>query len=139
MTCRGFKKSSERRSGIGEDEKQPMMVRLAARWRRFNLVRLVTLKKETIWVKKSFIQKREGLLRVPHEEAEIQCKTYRRGKNLAFSEDTCLENVRVRLKMIPKKVRVGLKRRRDPSKRRLGWRLAWCGSTEKKYANVIVV
>ena len=27
----------------------------------------------------------------PHEEAEIQRKALRRGKNLAFSEDTCLE------------------------------------------------
>ena len=27
----------------------------------------------------------------PHEEAEIQHKALRRGKNLVFSEDTCLE------------------------------------------------
>ena len=27
----------------------------------------------------------------PHEEVEIQRKALRRGKNLAFSEDTCLE------------------------------------------------
>ena len=27
------------------------------------------------------------------------------------------------------------KRRREPSKRRLGWRLAWWGSTEKKEAS----
>ena len=31
----------------------------------------------------------------PHEEAEIQRKALRRGKNLAFSEDTCLEKERV--------------------------------------------
>ena len=31
-----------------------------------------------------------------------------------------------------KKVGVGLKWRRELSKRRLGWRLAWWGSTEKK-------
>ena len=36
--------------------------------------------------------------------------------------------------MIPSKVGVGLKRRREPSRRRLGWRLAWWGSTEKKEA-----
>ena len=34
-------------------------------------------------------------------------------------------------KVTPRKVGVGLKRRREPSKRRLGWRLAWWGSTEK--------
>ena len=34
----------------------------------------------------------EGL----HEEAEIQRKALRQGKNLAFGEDTCLENERVR-------------------------------------------
>ena len=70
----------------------------------------------------------------PHEEAEIQRKALRRGKNLAFSEDTCLEKKRVRSKVAPRKVGVGLKRRWEPSKRRLGWRLAWWGSTEKKEA-----
>ena len=30
---------------MGKDERQPEIVRLAARWRRFNLVILVTLKK----------------------------------------------------------------------------------------------
>ena len=33
------------------------------------------------------------------------------------------------------KVGVGLKRGREPSRRRLGWRLAWWGSTEKKEAS----
>ena len=56
----------------------------------------------------------------PHEEAEIQRKALRRGKNLVFSEDTCLEKERVRSKVIPRKVGVGLKRRREPSRRRLG-------------------
>ena len=55
-----------------------------------------------------------------HEEAEIQRKALRRGKNLAFSEDTCLEKKRVRSKVTPRKVGVGLKRRREPSRRRLG-------------------
>ena len=53
----------------------------------------------------------------PHEEAEIQRKALRRGKNLAFSEDTCLEKDRVRLKVTPRKVRVELKRRRKPNRR----------------------
>ena len=61
----------------------------------------------------------------PHDEAEIQRKALRRGKNLAFSEDTCLEKERVRSKVTPRKVGVGLKRRQEPSRRRLGWRLAW--------------
>ena len=69
-----------------------------------------------------------------HEEAEIQRKALRRGKNLAFSENTCLEKERVRSKVTPRKVGVGLKRRREPSKG-LGWRLAWWGSTEKKEAS----
>ena len=68
----------------------------------------------------------------PHEEAQIQCKTLRREKNLAFSEDTRLEKQRVRSKVTPRKVGVGLKRRQEPSKRRLGYRLPWWGSTEKK-------
>ena len=71
----------------------------------------------------------------PYEEAEIQRKALRRGKNLAFSEGTCLEKERVRSKVTPRKVGVGLKRRREPSRRRLGWRLAWWGSNEKKEAS----
>ena len=34
----------------------------------------------------------------------------------------------------PRKVGVGLKRRREPSRRRLGWSLAWWTSTGKKEA-----
>ena len=45
MTHRRGKKASERRSGIGEDERQLVTVRLAARWRRSNLVKLVALRK----------------------------------------------------------------------------------------------
>ena len=71
----------------------------------------------------------------PHDEAEIQRKALRRGKNLAFREDTFLEKERVRSKVTPRKGGVGLKRRREPSKRRLGWRLAWWGSNEKKEAS----
>ena len=71
----------------------------------------------------------------PHEVAEIQRMALRRGKNLAFSEDTCLEKERVRSKVAPRKVGVGLKRRREHSKSRVGWRLAWWGSTEKKEAS----
>ena len=67
----------------------------------------------------------------PHEEAEIQSKALRRGKHLAFSEDTRLEKERVRSKVTPRKLGVGLKRRQEPSKRRL----AWWGSTEKKEAS----
>ena len=52
-------------------------------------------------------------------------------ENLAFSEDTCLEKERVRSKVTLRKVGVGLKRRWEPSKRRL----AWWESTEKKEAS----
>ena len=55
----------------------------------------------------------------PHEEAEIQCKALRRGKNLAFSQDTCLAKERVRSKVTPRKVGVGLKRRWEPSMRKV--------------------
>ena len=81
------------------------------------------------------MQKTEDSLEGPHEEAEIQHKALRRGKNLAFSEDTCLEKERVRSKVTPRKVGVGLKRRWELSKSRLDWRLAWWGSTEKKEAS----
>ena len=45
MTRRGGREAPGRRSGIGEDERQPEMARLAARWRRSNLMILVALKK----------------------------------------------------------------------------------------------
>ena len=54
-----------------------------------------------------------------HEEAEIQRKVLRRGKNLAFNEDICLEKERLRSKVTPRKIGVGLKQRREPSKK--GW------------------
>ena len=109
-----------------------MIARLAARWRRSNLLILVTLKKGNhsgeAYVRRSrrkaLYRTERDSLEVPHEEAEIQRKTLRQGKNLAFSEDTCLENERVRSKMTPRKVGGGLKRRRELSKTRLGWRLA---------------
>ena len=67
------------------------------------------------------MQKRKGLLRGPHEEADIQCKALRRGKNLAFREDTCFAKERVRSKVTPRKVGVELKWRGELNKRRLGW------------------
>ena len=143
MTRRGGKEASEKSSGIGDDERQPVMARLAARWRRSNSVKLVTLRKGNhpgeAYVRRG---RRKALYRTerdsidgPHEEAEIQRKALRHGKNLAFSEDTCLEKEKVRSKMTPRKVGVGLKRRREPSRKRLGWRLAWWGSTEKNKAS----
>ena len=45
MTRRGGKEASMSSRGVGNDERQPVMPRLAARWRRSNLVKLVTLRK----------------------------------------------------------------------------------------------
>ena len=59
-------------------------------------------------------------LQGPCEEAEIQRKALRQGKNLAFSEDACLEKEKGRSKVTPRKVGVRLKRRQEPSKIRLG-------------------
>ena len=75
---------------------------------------------------------------MPHEEAKIQRKALRRGKNLAFSEEICLQKESVQSKVTPRKVGVGLKRRREPSKSRMGWRLAWWRSTEKKEASYLL-
>ena len=51
---------------------------------------------------------------------------------MVFSEDTCLEKERVRLKVTPRKVGVGLKWRRELNKTSLGRRSAWMESNEKK-------
>ena len=45
MTRRGGREASVSSRGIGEDERQPVMARLAARRRRSNLVKLVALRK----------------------------------------------------------------------------------------------
>ena len=85
--------------------------------------------------RKALYRRDRDFLEGAHDDAEIQHKALRRGKNLAFSEDTCLEKEKVRSKVTPRKVGVGLKRRQEPCRRRLGWRLAWWGSTEKKEAS----
>ena len=99
MTCRGGKKAPERRSGIEEDQKHPVMVQLAARWRRSNLVILAMLKKGNHPGKpyvrrgqrKTSHRRERDSLEGPHEEAEIRCKALRRKRNIAVSKDTCLE------------------------------------------------
>ena len=58
--------------------------------------------------RKALYRRERDSLEGRHEEAEIQRKALRRGKNLAFSEDTCLEKERVRSKVTPRKVGVGL-------------------------------
>ena len=70
MTRRGDRETSERRSGIGEDERQPVIAQLEARRRRSNLVIMATLRKETFGLSisekgsmKSFLQERKELLR----------------------------------------------------------------------------
>ena len=45
MTRRGGKEASVSSRGIGDDERQPVMARVAARWRRSNLVTLVALRR----------------------------------------------------------------------------------------------
>ena len=61
------------------------------------------------------------------EEAEIQRKALRRGRNLAFSEDACLEKERVRSKVTPRKVGVGLKQRRELKKKEVGLEVSLVG------------
>ena len=87
--------------------------------------------------RKDLYSRERNSLEGPHEEAEMQRKALRRGKNLAFSGDTCIEKERVRSKVNPRKVGVGLKRRREPSRRKLGWRLAWWESTEKEASHLL--
>ena len=82
--------------------------------------------------RKAIYRRERDSLEGYHEKAEIQRKTLKRGKKLAFSEDTCLEKERVRSQVTPRRVGVGLKQKRELSERRSGWRLAWWGSTEKK-------
>ena len=84
--------------------------------------------------RKDLYRRERDSLKGPHDEVEIQRKALGRGKNLALSKDTCLEKERVRSKVTLRKVGVKLERRRESNKSRMGWRLAWWGSTEKKEA-----
>ena len=86
---------------------------------------------------KALYKRERDSLEGPHEEAKIQRKALRQAKNLIFSEDTCLEKERVRSKVTPRKIGVELKRRREFNKRRLGWRLALWGSTEKEASHLL--
>ena len=55
-----------------------------------------------------FLYSRErDSLEGPYDEADIQRKALRCEKNLAFSEDTCLDKERVRSKVTPRKVKLG--------------------------------
>ena len=113
MTRRGGRDALERRSGIGEVKRQPMMVRLAIWWRRSNLVILVTLKKGNHLgeasvrrgQRKALYRTEKDFLEESHEEAEIQHKALRCGINLAFSKDTYLEKGMSAVKGDPKKGR----------------------------------
>ena len=95
------------------------MARLAARWPRSDLAILVTLRKGNnpgkVYVRrdrrKALYRRNKNSLVGPHEEVETRRKTLRQEKNLVFSEDKCLEKERVRSKVTPRKVEVGLKRK----------------------------
>ena len=63
--------------------------------------------------RKALYRIERDFLEGPQEEAEIQCKALRCGQNLAFSKDACLEKERVRSKVTPRKVGVGLKWRQS--------------------------
>ena len=83
--------------------------------------------------RKALYRRERDSLEGPHEEAEIQRKALRRAKNLAFNENTCLEKERIQSKVTPRKVGVGLKRRRELNRRRFGW---WV-STQKEASQLL--
>ena len=64
-------------------------------------------------------------------------KALRQAKNLTFSKDTYLEKERVRSKVTPRKVGLGLKQKRELNKRRSSWRLAGLGFTEKEALHLL--
>ena len=79
MTRRAGEEALEIKSGIGKHERQPVMVRLAARWRRSNLVILVKLEKgnylDEAYVRtgrrKALYRKERNSLKRLQKEAEI--------------------------------------------------------------------
>ena len=59
--------------------------------------------------RKALYRRERDSLEGTHEEAETQRKALRRGKNLAFSKDTCLEKGKSAVKGDPKKSWSGIK------------------------------
>ena len=55
-------------------------------------------------LRKDLYRREKNSLEGTHEEAKIQRRALRCGKNLAFSEDTCLEKERVRSKVTQEKL-----------------------------------
>ena len=99
-----------------EDERQPMMERLDVRSKRSNFVASLILRKgnhlgaaQTRTAKKALCKRKRNSMERPHEEAEMQHKFFRRGKNLFSSGVTCVEKERVQSKVTARKVEVGLK------------------------------
>ena len=84
--------------------------------------------------RKIFVQKREGLFRKAHEEAEMQRKALRRGKNLAQSR-YMLKKEMSAVEGDPLESWSGIEVEGELNKKKLSWRLAWWGSTEKKEAS----
>ena len=81
--------------------------------------------------RKSLYRRERDYLEGPHEEEKIQHKALRRGKNLVFSENTCLEKEKVRSKVTTTKVGVGLKSRVSGD----GLEFSLCESTEEASRN----
>ena len=54
--------------------------------------------------RKALYRKERDSLEESDEEAEVKRKALRRGRNFAFSEDTCLEKERARSKVTARKV-----------------------------------
>ena len=86
----------------------------------------------------SFCGRARDSLEGPHEEAEIQRKALRRKKCLVFMRRYMFRKKRVRSKVIPRKVGLGLKRKGELNKRKWNWKLAWWESTEKKETTYLI-
>ena len=75
---------------------------------------------------------RKGGLLKRANEAETRRKVLRRGKNLASREATCPEKERVRSRVTPRKVGMGLKQRGQLNKRRCGWKISFMVINRKR-------
>ena len=121
--------ASERRRGIVEDERQPMMERLDVRSKRSNFVASLILIKgnhlsaaQMRTAKKALCERKRNSVERTHEEAETQHKFFRRGKNLVCSGVTCVEKEGVQSKVTARKVEVGLKQSGELRRERWGQR-----------------
>ena len=77
--------------------------------------------------RKALYRRERDSLEGPHEEAEIQRRALKRGKNLAFSEDTCFRKGKSAIEGDPKKCWSGIETEAGAEEEEVGLEISLVG------------